>query len=216
MSIWDKQFGQSTRGRIVALLRQTDRTVEELAAELGLTDNAIRSQLVTLERDGIVESHGLRRGGGKPSVLYGITTDFETARSRAYLPFAIALLGEVANRMPPAQVRRLVKAAGRRWAEGVTAPAGTLQSKAQWAADLLGELGGQVEVIEEREGLVLQGASCPLSAVVRENPGACGAVESLLSDLLGVPVVESCDRDGPRPCCRFVVNRRRTATGPAR
>jgi predicted ArsR family transcriptional regulator len=216
MSLWDKQFGESTRGRVVALLRRTDRTVEELAAELELTDNAIRAQLATLERDGIVESHGLRRGAGKPSVLYGVTADFETARSRAYLPFAIALLGEAATRMPPAQLRRLVKAAGRRWAAGVTAPGGTLQAKAQWAADLLGELGGQVEVVEEREGLVLKGSSCPLSAVVRENPGACGAIESLLSDLLGSPVTESCDRTGPRPCCRFVLRRRQPATRPAR
>jgi predicted ArsR family transcriptional regulator len=216
MSIWDKQFDRSTRGRVVALLRQRDRTVEELAAELELTDNAIRAQLATLERDGIVESHGLRRGSGKPSVLYGVTTDFEGAKSRAYLPFAVALLGEVASRMPTAQVRRLVKAAGRRWAAGVTPPGGTLQAKVQWAADLLGELGGQVEVAEEREGLVLRGSSCPLSAVVRDNPGACGAVESLLSDLLGTPVIESCDRGGPRPCCRFVVRRRQAATRPAR
>ncbi len=57
--------------------------------------------------------------------------------------------------------------------------------------------------------LVLQGASCPLSAVVRSNPGACAAMEALLTELLGVPVKEACDREGARPRCRFLVGRAR-------
>ncbi len=50
----DQKFLESTRGRIVALLRRSGRTVEELARALGLTDNGARAHLATLERDGIV------------------------------------------------------------------------------------------------------------------------------------------------------------------
>ena len=50
----DERFFASTRGRVTTLLRQGDRTVEELAQALGLTDNAVRAHLVTLERDGLV------------------------------------------------------------------------------------------------------------------------------------------------------------------
>jgi predicted ArsR family transcriptional regulator len=50
----DRTFFESTRGRIVALLRRTGLTVDELAQELGLTANGVRAHLATLERDGIV------------------------------------------------------------------------------------------------------------------------------------------------------------------
>jgi predicted ArsR family transcriptional regulator len=50
----DRNFFESTRGRVVTLLRRSGRTVEELARELGLTDNGVRAHLATLERDGVV------------------------------------------------------------------------------------------------------------------------------------------------------------------
>src|ERR671928_1702040 len=74
---WDKRFFASTRGRIVALLRRTARTVDELAAALDLTDNAVRAHLATLERDGLVEQQGVRRGAGKPAAAYALTLEAE-------------------------------------------------------------------------------------------------------------------------------------------
>ncbi|MDF3017510.1 MAG: putative transcriptional regulator [Thermomicrobiales bacterium] len=62
---WDEKFFESTRGRMVTLLRRSGRTVEELARALGLTDNGIRAHLAALERDGIVRQRGsVRRGSG--------------------------------------------------------------------------------------------------------------------------------------------------------
>lgn len=39
---FDQRFFETTRGRIVTLLRGTTKTVNELAEELELTDNAVR------------------------------------------------------------------------------------------------------------------------------------------------------------------------------
>ena len=41
---WNERFLASTRGRIVGLLRRGSRTVNELADEVGLTDNAVRAR----------------------------------------------------------------------------------------------------------------------------------------------------------------------------
>ena len=59
---WNKRLLASTRGRILALLRAENRTVNDLAAILKLTDNAVRAHLVSLERDGLIQQHGTRRG----------------------------------------------------------------------------------------------------------------------------------------------------------
>src|SRR5918911_2480444 len=61
---FNKRFMETTRGQIVALLRRGTRTVEELAQALGLTDNAVRGHLATLERDGLARPAGVRRGPG--------------------------------------------------------------------------------------------------------------------------------------------------------
>jgi hypothetical protein len=51
-------------GRVVTVRQR--HTVEELARQLGLADNAVRSHLATLERDETVRHAGVRRGVGKP------------------------------------------------------------------------------------------------------------------------------------------------------
>ena len=63
MGWWQRQFGNSTRGRIVALLRRGRRSVDELAVDLGITDNAVRAQLSSLARDGVIVDMGARREG---------------------------------------------------------------------------------------------------------------------------------------------------------
>ena len=79
--MWNKRIWDSTRGRIVSLLRQRQRTVEELAAELGVTDNAIRAQLGALERDGLVRAAGSRKppAAGKPAILYDVPLEADPA-----------------------------------------------------------------------------------------------------------------------------------------
>ena len=69
-----RRFLETTRGQIVALLRRRAHSVDELAQALGLTANAIRAHLSTLERDGLVRQEGVRRGpgAGKPATLYEI------------------------------------------------------------------------------------------------------------------------------------------------
>jgi predicted ArsR family transcriptional regulator len=72
------------------------------------------------------------------------------------------------------------------------------------AAAFLNEFGGVAEV-EERDGaLAVRGFSCPLGAAVRGHPEVCRAVEGLLSEAVGLPIRERCDR-GERARCCFVV-----------
>jgi DNA-binding transcriptional ArsR family regulator len=83
------KFFESTRGRIVVLLRRSGRTVEELARALGLTDNGVRAHLAVLERDGIARQRGsVRRGsgGGKPAYVYELTSEAEELFPKAYEP----------------------------------------------------------------------------------------------------------------------------------
>ena len=208
--MWIPRFNP-TRNRLIALLRTGPRTIDELAVELGVTNNAVRAQIVGLERDGIVRAQGLRRGAGKPSTAYELTAEFEPALSRAYIPLLLQVLRELNARMSEAELRELMAAVGRRWAATLPRIGGDRRTRAEFAARLLAELGGVVEV-EEREGqFALRGFSCPLGALVCERPQICGALEALLAEVVGGEVRERCDRASDRPrCCFALLNQRRS------
>lgn len=201
----DNRFFESTRGRIVRLLRRARHTVDELAGELGLTDNAVRAHLASLERDGMVRADGVRRGpgAGKPATIYDIDPSAEPLLSRAYVPLLTALLGSLGSRLPAEQLREVMAEAGHRLAGGRRpAAAADLESRVQAAANILVELGAEATVERSGERVVIRGCSCPVSAAVAERPEVCRALQTLLTDLTGATVEECCDRS-ERPRCRF-------------
>jgi predicted ArsR family transcriptional regulator len=200
---WNERFLASTRGQVVALLRRGQRTVEELARALGLTDNAVRAHLAALERDGLVVQTGLRRGVGKPAYTYALTPDAERFFPKAYGALLGLTLDVLAERLSPAARDDLLREVGHRLAAGQTAPTGDLPARVEAAAELLGELGGLAEVERQNGCLAIQGRSCPLAAAVTGHPATCLLAETLLSDVIGAPVRQVCDPEIPR--CRFEI-----------
>ena len=204
---WDRKFFASTRGRIVTLLRRDDRTVEDLARALGLTDNGVRAHLAVLERDGIVRQRGTVSrggGGGKPAYVYELTPEAEGLFPKAYVPVLRRLLDIMVERLGPEKTEALLRAVGRRIADEQPVPADGVRGRLEVAIAVLDELGGLAELEEDDGALVIRGYSCPLTAVVPGHPEVCRLAEALLTEVAGLPVYEHCDR-GERPRCCFEV-----------
>ena len=201
----DEKFFESTRGQIVTLLRRSNRTVEDLARALDLTDNGVRAHLAVLERDGIVRQRGsVRRssGGGKPAYVYELTQEGEDLFPKAYEPTLRQLLDILSDQLGPEESEALLRSVGRRLAEEHSTRADGARLEA--AVEVLNELGGLAE-LEERDGaVVIRGYSCPLAGVTPGHPEVCRMAESLVAEVAGVPVHERCDR-GERPRCCFEV-----------
>ncbi|MFN8592103.1 MAG: ArsR family transcriptional regulator [Thermomicrobiales bacterium] len=202
-SRWDQRFFASTKGQVAALLRRGVATVEELAQALGLTDNAVRSHLAALERDGLVAQSGVRRGIGKPAFTYALTPDAERLFPKAYGALLQMLLGVLAERLPPEVLDDVLRDTGRRLAAGHVLSSGDLRARVDGAVALLDELGGMAAVAAAGDGYVIQGCGCPLAAAVAGSPRACLLAETLLADVIGAPVRQVCDTADLR--CRFEV-----------
>jgi predicted ArsR family transcriptional regulator len=201
---WNRQFFVSTRGRIITLLRRSSRTVDELAQALDLTHTAVRAHLAALERDGLVHQHSERRGGRKPSAVYDLAQAAEDLFPKSYGQLLDQLLDILQERMKPEEVETLLREVGRRMAAEWKLPPAELHVQLEAAVNVFHELGGLAE-LEECDGhACLRGYRCPFAAVVREHPEICSLAETLLSELVGVPMQEHCYRTGPVPC-RFVV-----------
>ncbi|HEX6134695.1 MAG TPA: helix-turn-helix domain-containing protein [Longimicrobiales bacterium] len=200
---WRKRMRESTRGRVVALLRRTARTVSELAGELGLTANAVRLHLSGLERDGLVEPCGTRREWtGKPAVVYRATAAAETLYPKPYDVVLAELLTVLEEQREAGEVEALLREAGRRLGAATEGGSPDLRSRVERAAAALTELGGLAEVEEDADGYRIQGYSCPLAALTSSHPLTCALAESLVSELVGAPAAECCER-GERPRCAF-------------
>ena len=204
---WDEKFFQSTRGRIVTLLRRSGSTVDELARALDLTDNGVRAHLAVLERDGIVRQRGsVRRGsgGGKPAYVYELQPEAEDLFPKAYELVLRRLLDVLSERRGEEKAEALLRAVGRRLAEEREVPVDDARARLDAAVDVLNELGGLAELEESDGGFVIRGYSCPLAGVTPDHPEVCRMAETLISELAGVPARERCDR-GERPRCCFEI-----------
>ena len=204
MRWWEQHFGNSTRGRIVALLRRGWRSVDELATALGLTDNAVRAHIATLERDGVVAATGSRRDGtvGKPAVLYGVADDADTLFSSAYAPALSALIAELSERHPE-ELESLLRGAGHRLARPAS---GTLAARVGEAVTVLTGLGADAEVARTESGYEIRGHGCALGRAVSTSAETCCMLEQLLSDVTGATVHEHCDRAQKPPQCAFAIS----------
>lgn len=195
-----------TRGKLLALLCSANQTSGELARELGISANAVRGHLGRLEREGLVEHRVIRRGVGKPAHEYLLTAEGSLRLSRAYFPLLSGLLSVARQRGGAEEEEALLRAAGRALVRGRRSPAGELRTRAEAALELIAELGGISSVMEEEDALSIRGACCLVRALVPDHPLACKAVESMLTEFMGVPVREACERK-VSPSCRLLIER---------
>ena len=200
----DRWLFTSTRGRILLLIRRASRTVDELAQMLDLTDNAVRAHLATLERDGLVQRRGVRRGGGKPAYVYEMTADAELLFPKAHSLVLSQLLEVLSEHLDNSALEQILRATGRRLAHTPANSRNSLHERLNAAVALLNDMGGLVE-LEENEGVfTICGYSCPLPSLVPGHPELCQLTESLLTEMVGTPVHERCDRSAVLQC-RFEV-----------
>ena len=204
-----EQRFSGTRGQILALLRRASRTVDELAKALDLTGNAVRSHLATLERDGLVQHSGVRRGAGgagKPAYLYKLTPQAEQLFPKAFELVLRSLLDILTKRLDPEGYEELLRSVGRDMAVQQDIPAGDIRTRLNGAVAVLTDMGGLME-LEENDGVFsICGYSCPLSTVAFDHPEVCRLMETFITTLVSVPAHERCERSESLACWFEVPN----------
>lgn len=202
MPNWLETLKGETQARLLYQLRRCSQTITELADHLELTDNAVRTHVAVLEREGLVMSAGMQRDtGGKPARRYALTQLGEELFPKAYALVLGQLIEEIARRDGPDGAVAMLQSVGRR--VGPSAAEGRQpEERVAAAAGALHELGGEVGVERDGAGWLIRGTGCPLSAVTRDHPETCALARAMIEEITGMAVTECCDRSG-RPRCGF-------------
>ena len=202
---WLNTLVGETQAKLLGLLRRSKHTIAELSEKLGLTDNAVRTHVASLGRDGLVKSVGTRRiAVGKPAQIYALSAEGEELFPKAYAQVLGGLLEEIARSEGPQRAVELLRAVGRNVAAQTKVPADPA-ARVNAAAVALRSLGGDVDVERTSSGWRLQGFGCPLSAVTTQRADACELARALIEEITGQQVTECCERS-PRPRCAFLVD----------
>lgn len=203
---WRKRILESTRGRVLELLRAKKQTVNDLAATLDLTDNAVRAHLASLEREGLVRQAGTQPGFRKPHVTYALTAEGEQVFPKAYGPLLDLLLGVLSKKLSEKELRAAMREVGKMVAANhlLEVEDKTRDERIEAALRILKDLGGSATFHESEGKHFIRGSGCPLAAATAQHPEACLIAESRLSLIIGTPVKEHCIH-GASPACRFEI-----------
>jgi predicted ArsR family transcriptional regulator len=210
------RFFQTTRGKIVAeLRRRRSASAVELAQYFGLSPNAIRQQLVLLERDGLVVERSVRRGPTKPTYEFSLTPEADKLFPQQYDKMLGAVLRELREQFGQQGVAKVFdgisKRAVGRAKERLTAE--DAEGKVAQLTDLLRDHGVVAEYNLIDGGFELHEHNCPYSEVVKEHPEVCSVIHHVLDETIGGEHVQTESLATGGNECRFEV---RVGKQPAR
>lgn len=182
------RFFQTTRGKIVAELRRRGTaSAADLAASFGLSPNAVRQQLVVLERDGLVAEQPVRRGPTKPTLQFSLTAEADKLFPQAYDKMLTAVLREVRDQFGAPAVERIFDGISKRAVERARTHI-TSQNPEEKVAQLAGMLRENGVVADYSlidGGFALHEHTCPYSGVVKEHPEMCQVIHQVIDETIG-------------------------------
>lgn len=201
----------STRERILLLMKTRGRmSASELAAELKLTEMAIRRHMYELERAGSVHTVSVRQSVGRPLHKFELTAVADELFPKNYHALALDLLTELEedpetasliDRMFEGRMRKLQERYSPRM-KGLD-----LERRVQVLAAIQNE-GGYMAQIERdsEERFTLHEYNCPITGVAGKYEQACSCELALFRSLLEVPVerTECLAKGGSR--CSYSIN----------
>jgi predicted ArsR family transcriptional regulator len=199
---------KSTRDRILqTLLRQPRRTINDLAAAVGINPISVRHHLTNLQVEGLVSAVEERHGVGRPRLVYTLTEDGMEKFPSRYLRLTTRLLAQMKETMPGPVVSKLFNQIAEDLAgEYADQMKGLkMEDRLDFVKEMLGEEGFTVEW-EKKEGQYqIHEISCPYYQIGVAHPEVCTVDQTLISRMLAVPAEKvQCILNGGTHCTYVV------------
>ena len=201
---------------LVAVKRAQPISAKELAADFGVTPNAVRRHLKELEQEGLVRSAREVRGVGGPVLAYSLTDAGEALFPRAYDETLSSVLELVRLQRGTDGVvdlfhERWARVAGDAKEQLASLP---LSERTQLLAELLTSHGYMAEAAgPEGQDALIREHNCVLRSIAEKFPEVCVAEERFLAEVLGAVVERRKHIASGASCCEYCVRESAGARG---
>lgn len=193
-----------SRDRILELLLKTEQpmSVQALSGALGISRNAAHQQMVSLEREGLVERAAAIRTRGRPSQGYRLSAAGKATFPRQYALLARQLLEELSRHLGPEELHQALTRIGVSLADSLRSEVGGNADEAvSLIAGVMRELGYESHSIEGEAGTEIEAHNCVFHDLAMANPAICEVDLALLRSLSGKAVEHRrCMARGERSC----------------
>lgn len=202
--------GRTTRMELLEFLRlKGPASAEVIAAELGVTANAVRQHLTNLERDGLVTSTAVHNKRGRPSLEFTLTDRADGVFPKRYGQLATMVLTELQSMAGPDLLDDLFERIALRYSDTMRRGMEGLDFNAKLERLLgwINRAGTLAEAEETPDGIRVSIHNCPFRNTALKYPQVCTITPHLMVELLDVQVSQTSSIHRQDPYCSFVINR---------
>jgi DeoR family suf operon transcriptional repressor len=165
-----------TREELLAiLLREGDATAGSLATRLGISVQATRRHLRSLEEEGLVEASPSAEGPGRPSNHWRLTRLGQTRFPNGSETFALGLLHSLAGHLPDETFTHLLEQQAKQKAEEyrLQLGPGPVPQRLAQLVELRRAEGYVAECSAEGDGWVMREYHCSVMRIAEQFPCVC-------------------------------------------
>jgi len=198
----------STRDVILEAIKQANEaTVEDLAEAADVSPVTVRHHLNSLQADGLLRTHSVRRKVGRPYYVYSLSEKGHELFPQRYVRLNNMLLDELKSRFPTELVSELFSdVVNRLAAKHESNLAGlTFEERLDYLVQVLEGEGFLANWQVSNGGYLLSEYSCPYYSVGQKHSEVCVLDKQLIRIVLDTEIVQtSCMLQGD-PACNFDV-----------
>ena len=204
----------TTREQILhAIKARRQATIADLADTLGISPISVRHHLSALQAEGLVLSAEVRRGVGRPHLIYSLTEAALERFPAKYVLLSERLLDELKASLPAQAIETIFA----HMAEGVVAEYSTqlqgktLKEKMELLVEMLGAEGFMAKWNQTGETISLTEYNCPYIHLGQRHPEVCVIDRAIISQVLEAVVEKTtCVLSGGEHCA-FVITPAKSA-----
>ena len=180
-------------------------SIDEMAAKLDISRNAVKQHLVGLEKQQLVREAALNSTGGRPARSYALTEQGVNHFPKQYAWFCGLLLNDLAADLSEDELERKMWNIGVKLAHSLAPQFAHKNHEQKLAAlvELMQSLGYHA-ALEQQEGQVnIKAINCVYHDLAQQYPALCQFDRALISTLLGTPIEQMSCMAKKDCACRF-------------
>ncbi len=184
------------------------KTINEIAAAVELSTNAVRKYLYELENEKFIVSKTQKRDIGRPVVLYSMHSNALSLFPKAYVEFTVSLISELKKQLGESQTKKILSEVGKTLGKEIKITENieendqnSIKQRIVTLVKILEDHGKFPTVLEDEEYYYIRNSNCLLFSVVKEHSIVCEVDHNIVRTLLNTtPEKQQCLKNGDHFC----------------